>query len=99
MSQSFAGATILGIANGVAGLFLAFADLSADTVGLYTGSNSFALFSQTIVAGIVLLIRPFHVYRPLHVRDTVFLLTLTTYIEYIMNDQLVDLYESFRKDT
>lgn len=97
MSQSLAGATILAVANSLAGIYTSLLHIKGSTTDLFNGSHASAIFTHSLVAGAVLVIRPFHIYRPIYIRDALFLLTLLAYIEYILKDDRIEMLECIRK--
>ncbi|EAT48204.1 AAEL000751-PA [Aedes aegypti] len=87
ISESVAGVTILAFGNGSPDLFTAVSNPNDDTELMFGELLGAGLFVVGIVAGTILVIRPFHVYSAAVVRDVVFFIFAVSWITVCAYDE------------
>jgi solute carrier family 24 (sodium/potassium/calcium exchanger), member 6 len=86
MGETLAGVTLLAFGNGSPDIFASLAGSEGDTELLYTELLGAATFVTGLIAGIVIVIRPFKVVRRNNLRDVLFFMAAVLYIDLQMHD-------------
>lgn len=93
MSENLAGVTLLAFGNGSPDIFASLSHSSGDTEIIYTELIGAAIFVTGFIAGVVILIKPFHVVWRNYLRDVLFFIVAVFVIDYCIHDQGYTLIE------
>lgn len=93
MSETLAGVTLLAMGNGSPDIFASISNYSSDTELLYTELLGGAAFVTGLVAGIVIVIRPFKIVARNYTRDVLFFVFALILINQFMGDYGYALWE------
>ncbi|XP_037907473.1 mitochondrial sodium/calcium exchanger protein-like [Hermetia illucens] len=94
MSENLAGVTILAFGNGSPDIFTSLADMEGETTLMISEAYGAAVFVIGAISGIIIVVQPFKIFPPTYIRDASFIVFICVYINYIMYDGTVNIYES-----
>ncbi|XP_037907665.1 mitochondrial sodium/calcium exchanger protein-like isoform X2 [Hermetia illucens] len=94
MGEALAGVTLIAFGNASFDLYGSWRNMYGDTTGVFASNFGCCIFIVAIIGAIIVYIRPFCVDSTYFVRDFVFLLFATTFVNYVMMDEKVNILES-----
>lgn len=94
LSENLAGVTLLSIGNCAPDIFAAIVDPDHDSEIFVTEQLGCTVFMTTIVAGIIIILKPFQIIGRNFIRDALFLVIAVAYVEYSILDGYYQLEES-----
>ena len=95
MSENLAGVTILAFGNGSPDIFTSVSNADGDTELLYCELIGAATFVTGLIAGIIILLKPFQLVGRNYIRDVLFFLLAAIYIQISISDQKYTIFEGF----
>lgn len=87
MSENLAGVTLLAFGNGSPDIFSSFANIDGDTELAYCELMGAAIFVTGLIAGTIILLRPFKIVWRNYVRDVFFFLVAVLVISSCIHDE------------
>jgi len=94
LSENLAGVTLLAFGNGSPDIITALVDYNGDTEMMYAELLGAASFITAIIAGSIILIKPFKLNGSNFVRDILFFIFSCLYILWFMGDQKIEIFEA-----
>ncbi|XP_051156265.1 mitochondrial sodium/calcium exchanger protein-like [Leptopilina boulardi] len=94
LSDSIAGVTILAFGNGAPDIFTSLASSPDDSMIMFTELIGAGVFVTALIAGSVAVFAPFQVHWKSFLRDCSFYILATGWICYLVNDQIIHLWEA-----